>query len=131
MKLPPDAPAMAALAAAENASSRMADNLQQLLALARLDGVPQSCPRPVQEVIDDSLAQLAGHPQCAAVQRDDVTCAGMELASPSLASLALRNLLENALRYTPPGEPVWIRVVADASGLHIHCLLYTSPSPRD
>ena len=120
LKLPPDAPAMAALAAAENASSRMADNLQQLLALARLDGVPQSCPRPVQEVIDDSLAQLAGHPQRAAVQRDDVTCAGMELASPSLASLALRNLLENALRYTPPGEPVWIRVVADASGLHIH-----------
>ncbi|WP_197468778.1 sensor histidine kinase KdpD, partial [Alcanivorax sp. HI0083] len=78
------------------------------------------CPRPVQAVIDDSLAQLAGHPQRAAVQRDDVACAAMTLASPSLASLALRNLLENALRYTPPGEPVWIRVVADATDLHIH-----------
>jgi len=120
LKLGPEEPAMAALTAAENASSRMADNLQQLLSLARLDGLPQSRPRPVRQVIDESVAQLAGHPQRLAVQRDDQACAGMTLAAASLATLALRNLLENALRYTPEGKKVWIRVVTDASDLHIH-----------
>ncbi len=122
LKLAPDAAAVPALTAAENASSRMADNLQQLLALARLDDVPESATQTVEGVIEDSLSQLAGYGAAADVRWAPRTHAGQRVPAPALASLALRNLLENALRFSPAAGSVEIRVEVDAQAIRIRVL---------
>lgn len=122
LKLEPGSPALPALAAAESASTRMATNLQQLLALARLDGVPQSPAQTVEDVIEDSLSQLAGQQASANVRWVSRRHARRHVPAAGLASLALRNLLENALRFSPAEGSVEIVVAADYQAIRLQVI---------
>lgn len=122
LKLEPDSPALPALAAAESASTRMASNLQQLLALARLDELPPSPAQTVGDVIEDSLSQLEGQQSSANVHWLSRTHARRKVPAAGLASLALRNLLENALRFSPEQGSVEIVVEADSRAIQIQVI---------
>ena len=56
--------------------------------------------------------------------------------NPTLFKLLLRNLIDNAIRYSPEGSVVELKLSPRAitvidNGPGAPCLLYTSPSPRD
>lgn len=121
---PGSAAAQQALATLEHEALRAGDILSHLLALARADApgaqppervdllalaqsVAQACaeafepPRPVPEVRGEALVVTA---------------------RPTLLRLALRNLLDNALRHNPPGTRVAVRVQRQPDG-DVVCLV--------
>jgi two-component system sensor histidine kinase QseC len=92
--------------------------VEQLLALSRLD--PLTGPDSRQPIDWRSLAEQArcdvaalAEQRAAAVEIDGA--AGPELSGDAtLLALLLRNLLDNALRYSPPGAVVRLVLAADA-----------------
>lgn len=117
-----DSDAQGPLRSAEQACTRMAESLQQLLALARLDGLPISEAVPVSQVVQDSIAQLNGVWQKAGVQCVVSGHSERSLPAPELSGLALRNLLENALRYSPAGGTVTVDIEDSAQHLRLSVL---------
>ncbi|MBA4501312.1 sensor histidine kinase [Marinobacterium marinum] len=100
-----------ALAQAEQGVVRLQDVSEQLLLLARLELNPQDECTPgvsVQQVVEGAMCDLSGR------GRIDVRLecsADTEIAMPdTLAVIALRNLLENALKYSDRLEPVALHV---------------------
>jgi two-component system sensor histidine kinase QseC len=101
-----------ALAQAEAGVNRLQRTIEQLLILARLDG-----PLPfddhdrgsANDIARSAIAQVAPASQSRVViEQQGIDGA---LAMPSgLAVTALRNLLDNALRYSPPGSQVLLRI---------------------
>ncbi len=94
--------------------------LTQLLDLARAQGVAS---RPLQSLelrawVAHQLALLAPQPHAASHELALVaTEAAMPvLAQPLMLELALRNLLDNALRHTPAGTRVWVELQLLAQG---------------
>ncbi|MBH9551909.1 ATP-binding protein [Inhella gelatinilytica] len=119
-----DAERSEALNAVLAGCERAAHLVDQLLALARLDEDPAE-PAVALPLVDvaalarDVLAELLSvHPQRA----DDVQLNAPEggvpvTTDPLWARLLLRNLLDNALRYSPPGAPVHLTV--NPTGLRV------------
>lgn len=107
-----------ALAAAEQACGRMATNLEQLLALARVDEITDTVPTNARQIIEQA-ARAAMDSHChEAVNWHLEGDLEATIAQPALAEMALRNLLENALRFSPAGSTLQIRVQQQA-GLSI------------
>ena len=110
--------ALAALTAGVDRASRL---VEQLLALARTEpGAPQPAPQPValaallRQVLADSAALLAASRGSQLVLNADDSLAvpgdGAEL------QVLVRNLVDNALRYSPPGGQVEITLAASPAG---------------
>ena len=110
--------ALAALTAGVDRASRL---VEQLLALARTEpGAPQPAPQPValaallRQVLADSAAPLAASRGSQLVLNADDSLAvpgdGAEL------QVLVRNLVDNALRYSPPGGQVEITLAASPAG---------------
>ena len=104
-----------ALANAEQGADRLQRTLEQLLLLARLEGqLPLEDDEPLSA---REVAELAIHdvsPAPVALQLTE-PLTSTPLAMPTvLAITALRNLLENAVRHTPPGTRVELWVAQDA-----------------
>jgi two-component system sensor histidine kinase QseC len=100
-------------------ASRLVD---QLLTLARLEAAPltQAATVDLGAVVRRVAAELA--PGALVQQQDlavlaDLPCA--IAANELLLGVLVRNLLDNALRYSPRGARVEVRVYTDAQGAHV------------
>ena len=110
--------ALAALIAGVDRAGRL---VEQLLALARTEpGAPQPAPQPValaallgQVLADEAAPLAASRGSQLALTADD------SLAVPGDAAelrVLVRNLVDNALRYSPPGGTVQITLAASPAG---------------
>lgn len=115
-----------ALALVERDALRAGRILSQLLELARAQGLNTDAMVPV-ALAELAARVLADHAQAAfeggrelALQDD---AAGQQLpAHPLMLELALRNLVDNALRHTPTGTQVLVRTWQDAQGFGVDVL---------
>ena len=115
-----DAARRHALAATLQGCDRAARLVEQLLLLARLEAEPGAAQPPV------DLGTLARHVLAAAVPEAAARQQTLSLdadgtlpvcAQEALLSALLRNLVDNALRYSPEGAQVQVRV--QRQGVHI------------
>lgn len=107
-----------ALARVTEAVSRADRLVGQLLVLARLDtrtGPPSRDPVPLDRIASEQVAELAPEAAQKGINlglletHGDPAVAG----DPSLIGILLRNLVDNAVRYTPAGETVDVSVRAE------------------
>ena len=108
-----------ALARAEEGVLRLQRTIEQLLMLARLDGsfvFDDDEATSAATVAQAALAQIAPLSQCRVAAA--AGCADGMLAMPAaLAVTALRNLLDNAIRYSPPDTEVSMRFDTDGGSI--------------
>lgn len=114
--------AAAALVHAEEGVARLQRTLEQLLTLARLEGGQQwqeGAPALAEDVARLALSDLSA-PQ--RLQRAGPAVHARLAIPRELAATALRNLLENALRHTPPLSTVTLHLSQDAEGVHFRVI---------
>jgi two-component system sensor histidine kinase KdpD len=101
----------ALLAEIEEASDRLQALIDNLLDLSRLDsGAVTPGLAPV--ALDEALAQALRGVPAGRVDLDLPPDLPLVLADEGLLERALANLLENAVRYAPPGTPVSVSAAA-------------------
>jgi len=88
---------------------RAARILEQMLRLARLDPLAQ-LPSPskvnLAELLQDVLAEFRDHSAASCIESDINENAPIIDGDADLLRIALRNLIDNALRYSPSGSPI-------------------------
>jgi two-component system sensor histidine kinase QseC len=96
--------------------------VDQLLTLARLEAAPEAAPAALD--LSAVVRRVAGELAPAALSRQqeiavlaDAPCA--VAANGLLLGVLVRNLLDNALRYSPAGARVELAVRSDASGVQL------------
>jgi len=113
-----------ARAQARQAVLRLANNLDQLLALAREEGA-ESRRREPPEALGDLLATVLEELRPASLEKrltvhldadDDRALRRAAPAGPGLMRIALRNVLENAVRHSPVGGEIGVRVESGHNG---------------
>ncbi|MBL7187627.1 MAG: HAMP domain-containing protein [Phycisphaerae bacterium] len=96
---------------------------ESLLVLARLDGALDNlemCPFDVADLVMEILRSLP--PDSAkriCLELGQSSCPMQALGHKQLIGVLLSNLLDNALRYSPPQSPVHLRVNNSAETVHI------------
>jgi two-component system sensor histidine kinase QseC len=90
--------------------------IEQLLTLARLEAAPPTSGQRFDLCASarEEMAELAGLPL--AEERDlqlEAPETAPVIGQPGLASILLRNLVDNALRYSPPGSVVRVTICND------------------
>lgn len=103
-----------ALADAGEGVRRMRATLDQLLMLARIEGrqpFDEGELISASEVVDRVIAGLAPDAVSRIVRNGSAVTAALAVP-PALAVAALRNLVDNALRYSPAGSPVEVTIEA-------------------
>lgn len=108
-----------ALADADEGVRRMRATLDQLLMLARVEG---RLPFDDGELISADEVVRRVIEACAPDAAERLVCRGeggeaVLSVPPALAVVALRNLVDNALRYSPPGSPVEVITGSDVHGV--------------
>jgi signal transduction histidine kinase len=105
-----------------HSTQRAAHMVNQLLAMARAEDAGQALRRqPVdltavtRTVVRDFVPRAIGQRIDLGYEGPDASTGTRLLAEPVLLSELVRNLVDNALRYTPPGGTVTARVVPDPS----------------
>jgi two-component system sensor histidine kinase QseC len=119
-------PSLPRLARLEQEALRAGRILTQLLDLARAQRAGQAASQAGEAVQDTALGEMAArllsaHAQLAHESGHDMSLVQEQgevnvRVQPMLLELALRNLIENALRHTPPGTQVEVAVWRDAQG---------------
>jgi two-component system, OmpR family, sensor histidine kinase QseC len=93
--------------------------VEQLLALARADQPLQDDKLREVDLADVAREQLAAHrgraDQCGIALQGALE-PGATRADPALLSVMVRNLIDNALRYTPPGGRITVATGASVEG---------------
>ena len=110
-----------ALQQAETAVERMQRTLEQLLLLARVEGAQdfdQAACSSAQTIARHALADLIGVPGNERIEVHSELSEDVYIALPeSLAVAVLRNLLDNALRYSPADSPVELLLTVEGQRL--------------
>lgn len=99
-----------ALVDAEAGIARLQHTLEQLLLLARIENDQSDRPVSTAAVSDVIAAALADLGEQTRVQVGPFDAAAEVVAPLALTAGALRNLLENACRHTPAGQPITLDV---------------------
>lgn len=105
-----------ALAHAEEGVLRLQRTLEQLMTLTRLDGhfsFDDGVASTVQTVVRLAMKEIPAE-MSTRVRIDDNDTELTLAVSPSLAAMALRNLIDNALRYSKQDAPVILKIVESA-----------------
>lgn len=109
-----------ALDHADEGVLRMQRSIEQLLLLARLDGealaAESSASNPLEAARQAIRDAEAGSPRAAGVRLQSCASPPPVAVPDALLVSALRNLLDNALRESPPGAPVVLRIEAPDRG---------------
>jgi len=113
---------------------RLTDALAELARLDSPDFQAQPEPIAIGELADDVVQRFAASAQEAGVKLEIDYPDGLPLTrvDAALVERALANLLDNALRVTPAGGQVTVRVLPDRSGIRVE-VVDTGPgvSPED
>ena len=96
--------------------------LEQMLRLSRLDPMAQ-VPSPAKvnlaELLADVIAEFRDHTQASRIESDIEESAPFIVGDAELLRIALRNLFDNALRYSPPDTAIRISLRRQKTGLTI------------
>ena len=109
-----------AMARIEQEAARMGVLVEDLLALARLDEMPQSRREPLD--LEPLLRDAAADARAAARDREvTVTVNGGHVVTgdPSQLRQVLANLMRNALTHTPAGTPIELSLSGSTAGVAI------------
>jgi two-component system sensor histidine kinase QseC len=111
-----------ALADADEGARRMRATLDQLLLLARVEG---QLPFDDNDAIDadETLARAiadSGQDAASRVAKQGKGGSAIAAVPPALAVVALRNLIDNALRYSPESAPVDVSIEADRHSIYFN-----------
>jgi two-component system, OmpR family, sensor histidine kinase QseC len=93
--------------------------VEQLLALARADQPlhdDKLCDVDIAEVAREQIAAHSGRADQCGVTLQSALEPGATRADPALLSVMVRNLIDNALRYTPPGGHITVMTGANDEG---------------
>ncbi len=114
---------LAALATIEGGIDRAARVVGRLLLLGRLEAAPERVSRQMQDLAAVAAAVVGAHRARARSQGQALLLAGATslLCDFDIESIsvAIENLVDNAIRYTPPGSTILVEVERDAS----HCVV--------
>ena len=108
----------AALVQIEHEALRAGELLTQLLALARADapGAEPAGPLDLAALVREVLARLQPLVEARGQHAQTHLQPAIVWGRPTLIGLAVRNLVDNALRHTPSGSRVDVRLVSEPDG---------------
>lgn len=115
-----EAPRRHALQAVLQGCERATRLVEQLLTLSRLEaeGTPALQPVALDELAREVLADLAPTALDQAQELELDAEPGCRVqAEPTLAAVLLRNLVDNAIRYSPPGARVQVALTREDTGV--------------
>lgn len=130
-------PAQRAEAAASIAdrAERMTALVEDLLLVARLDDGPHSTVDPVPTDLDPLVARTVGRFRAEEPQREIhlfvAPGTGAALADPNRTQQIVANLLDNALRYSPPDSPVEVELHQTGDDVCVAITDHGPGIPRD